>query len=475
MRQGVDPNYRPDGYLEVLEFDGSGHPNQPMGPNHTWRYSVVYQAPGACPSRARTVSGNDLAYSTYLGGSGDDAGNGIAVDRAGDAYVTGATASSDFPTRDPIQPAVKASSGATNAFVAKLDRTGGNLVYSTYLGGSGSIDSTNGAHLGDGANAIAVDAAGDAYVTGSTASPDFPAVHAQQPHPASGADDAFVAKLNRTGSAFVYSTYLGGTDHDRALGIAADSSGDAFVTGQTSSRDFPIKAAPQPGYGGGDDDAFITEYNPDGSKLVYSTYLGGSGLDIGFAIAVDGAADAFAAGATQSPNFPTANARQPSVRGASDAFVSEVPAGGVGGPGPAVLVPGFLFNNVCPVWYFPNPIPGSGGLLKITVNCNSQGSVTATGYVIIGKASCPTLHCVQSHAVFAARARRVKLISLRAVTKHVVLGRAGKVSIRLARALTQIRAALRAHKPVSLIVVASFTTPGHVHSRPISIRIPKLR
>jgi hypothetical protein len=120
--------------------------------------------------------------------------------------VTGVTASTDFPTRNPIRPSLKASSGATNAFVAKLDRAGANLVYSTYLGGSGSIDSTNGAHLGDGANAIAVDAAGSAYVAGSTASPDFPAVGAQQPRPASGADDAFVTEVNRDGSALAYST-----------------------------------------------------------------------------------------------------------------------------------------------------------------------------------------------------------------------------------------------------------------------------
>jgi Beta-propeller repeat len=472
MRQGVDPNYRRDGYLVVLEFDGSGNPNQPMGPNQTWRYSVVYQVPGACPAGARRVSGNNLAYSTYLGGTGDDAGNGIAVDRAGNAYVTGVTASSDFPTRTPIQSSLRPGPGGTNAFVTKLDRTGTNLVYSTYLGGTGSIDSTNGARLGDGANAIAVDAAGDAYVTGSTASPDFPAIHAQQLHSASGADDAFVTKLSQDGTAYVYSTYLGGTDHDRALGIAVDSSGDAFVSGQTSSRDFPIKAAPQPGYGGGGDDAFVTEYNPDGTKLVYSTYVGGSAVDIGFGIAVDGAADAFVAGATESPNLPTASALQRSLRGGSDAFISEIPAGGVGGPGPAVLVPGFLFNKVCPVWYFPNPIPGTGGVLKITVNCNSQGSVTATGYVVIGKASCPTLQCVQHRAVIAARP---KLIPLRLVFRRVVLGRPGEVTIRLGPALRAIRAARRRHQAVSLIVLARFTARGRVRSKPVSIRIAQLR
>jgi hypothetical protein len=152
-----------------------------------------------------------------------------------------------------------------------------------------------------------------------------------------------------------------------------------------------------------------------------------------------------------------------------------VPAGGVGGPGPAVLVPGFLFNNVCPVWYFPNPIPGTGGVVKITVNCNSQGSVEATGYVVIGKASCPTLQYVQSHSVLAARARRVTLIGLRTVAQHMVVGRAGEVPIRLDRALAQVRTALRRHKSVSLIVVARFTTPGRVRSRPISIRIAQLR
>ncbi len=158
-----------------------------------------------------------LVYSTYLGGSGDDQGNGIAVDSSGSAYVTGQTVSTNFPTSSPLQAVF---GGGPDAFVAKLNPTGSALVYSTYLGGSGE----------DFGYGIAVDSAGNAYVTGFTSSTDFPTANPLQAVN-DGDGNAFVAKLNPGGSALVYSTYLGGSGGETGIGIAVDSAGNAYVTG----------------------------------------------------------------------------------------------------------------------------------------------------------------------------------------------------------------------------------------------------
>ena len=250
-----------------------------------------------------------LIYSTYLGGSGNDEGYGIAVDSAGNAYVTGQTASIDFPTMNPLQPSY---GGNGDAFVAKLNANGSALVYSTYIGGSG----------GDVGFGIAVDSGGNAYVTGYTESTDFPTTNPLQPT-SGGNGDAFVAKLNPNGSALVYSTYLGGSNHDGGFGIAVDGAGNAYVIGQTSSADFPTMNPLQPN-SGGNGDAFVTKINPNGSALVYSTYLGGSGADIGAGIAVDGAGNAYVTGQTNSTDFPTVNPLQPANGGGNDAFVSKI-------------------------------------------------------------------------------------------------------------------------------------------------------
>ena len=172
------------------------------------------------------AAGSALVYSTYLGGSADDYGYGIAVDSSGNAHVTGFTGSTDFPTVNPLQAT---NHGGGDAFVAKLNAAGSALVYSTYLGGSSYDD----------AQGIAVDSSGNAYVTGITQSTDFPTVNPLQASYGGGSADAFVAKLNAAGSALVYSTYLGGSDLDYGYGIAVDSSGNTYVTGRTASTNFP--------------------------------------------------------------------------------------------------------------------------------------------------------------------------------------------------------------------------------------------
>ena len=255
-----------------------------------------------------------LVYSTYLGGSGDDQGHGIAVDAAGNAYVTGSTGSSNFPRQDPLQGTY--GGNVDDAFVTKFDPSGSTLVYSTFLGGGG----------GDNAHAIRVDGAGNAYVTGITGSGDFPVANALQATIGGGAD-AFLTKLNPTGSALVYSTFLGGTGSDQGLGLAVDGAQSAYVTGITGSSNFPTANALQ-GMLGGTEDAFVTKFNASGNAVVYSTYLGGSVHDAGTAIALDGANNAHVIGETSSTNFPTANALQNMNGGLSDAFVSKLNAPG---------------------------------------------------------------------------------------------------------------------------------------------------
>ncbi len=263
-------------------------------------------------------SGTGLVYSTYLGGIGDDEGIGIAVDSSvpPNAYVTGDTSSANFPTAPPSPsplPFQGTLGGGKDAFVTNLNGTGSALVYSTYLGGSSD----------DQGNAIAVDSSGNAYVTGTTLSANFPK---QIPFDGTfgGTQDAFVTKLNGTGSALVYSTYLGGSGLDFGFGIAVDS-GNAYVTGTTFSLDFPTLNAFQAGLGGGvSDDAFVTRLNATGSALVYSTYLGGSGIEGGRAIAVDSSGNAYVTGVTASSNFPTANAVQSGFGGGQDAFVAKL-------------------------------------------------------------------------------------------------------------------------------------------------------
>ena len=263
------------------------------------------------------ASGTALVYSTYLGGIFDDYGSGIAVDASGGVYVTGYTSSSNFPTSNALQPAL---AGFDDAFITKINTSGSALVYSTYLGGDQSLQPTS-ENIGYG---IAVDARGNAYLTGFTTAQNFPTANALQPALA-GIQNAFITKINTSGSALVYSTYLGGSLSDMGKAIAVDASGNAAVIGTTSSPDFPTRNALQPTYGGGITDAFVAKISASGTALVYSTYLGGSGEDTGLGVAVDSSGNTYAAGATGSQNFPTRNALQTTYGGGDvDAFVSKI-------------------------------------------------------------------------------------------------------------------------------------------------------
>ena len=271
----------------------------------------------------KLTSAGALSYSTYLGGSTLDEGLGIAVDSSGNAYVAGDTDSTNFPTA-PGLPLQASNAGGTDAFVTKLTSTGGGPTYSTYLGGG----------VDDSGHGIAVDSSGNAYVTGATNSTDFPTTAGVFQLAKAGAaniNDVFVTELDTAGTAKVYSTYLGGTNDDNADAIAVDSSGNAYVTGQTFSTDFPLQAAIQ-GTIGSAPDAFVTKLNSTGTApLTYSTYLGGTGDDRGLGIAVDSAGAAFVTGFTYSTDFPTQlpfQVSHASDGGKEDAFVTKLNVAG---------------------------------------------------------------------------------------------------------------------------------------------------
>ena len=288
------------------------------------------------PSRAMVID-PVFVYSTSIGGLDNDSANAVAVDAAGNAYLTGTTASLDFPTVNPFQrnlalPPVFVGV-LTDAFVAKLNPSGTALVYSTYLGGVRS----------DGANGIAVDSEGSAYVTGYSASSDFPTTSDAFQTKASSFGDAFISKLTPAGNSLAYSTRLGGPPTDtgfsfvanNGLGIAVDGEGSAYVTGYTFSDSFPVRKAAQAKLDRGfviccyecfylrlpgpspREDAFVTKLNPSGAGLVYSTYLGGTGEDEGYSIALDSSGSAYVTGRTCSRDFTSSLYGG----GASDAFV----------------------------------------------------------------------------------------------------------------------------------------------------------
>ncbi len=257
-----------------------------------------------------------LVYSTYLGGSGMDSGAAIAVDSSGNAYVTGSTTSTNFPTASPFQ-AANATNG--DAFVTKISADGSTKLYSSYLGGEAA----------DTGAAIAVDANGNAYITGETSSHTFPVVGSIQAF--GGFSDAFITKLNSTGSGLVYSTYLGGTALEQGTGIAVDSNGNAYVAGLTGSHNFPTTVGAFQLTNPGIENAFVTKLNAAGSAMVYSTYLGGSSGDQAAAIAVDNTGAAYVTGAMTSANFPkTGGAFQTTLVGATNAFVTKLNPSGNG-------------------------------------------------------------------------------------------------------------------------------------------------
>jgi hypothetical protein len=248
-----------------------------------------------------------LIYSTYISASKRDQVFRIAVDREGYVYGTGMTSSPDFPLVNPLQ----ATYGGDwdDCFVFKLHPWSNTMIYSTFLGGVGRDECWG----------LAVDDEGAAYVAGFTMSPDFPLVNAAQPE-FSGTKDAFVAKLSPTGDALLFSTFLGGYNHDQAWALALDGDANVYVTGETLSSDFPVREALQPTYGG-DGDAFLSVLTSQG-QLVYSSFLGGSGDDRGLHLVIDENRIVHLTGSTTSPDFPLQSPMQSYRLGHPDTFIA---------------------------------------------------------------------------------------------------------------------------------------------------------
>lgn len=265
--------------------------------------------------------GASVIYSTYLGGSAADAALGVAVDSAGNAYITGTTSSANFPLVSPLQTAFPAPNppyAVQTGFVSKLNASGSALIYSTYYGGIQASPT-----------AIAVDSTGAVYVTGSVGS-GLPTVNPEQAASA-GSTDAFVSKMNPAGTALVFSTYLGGGKLDIATAIGLDSTGNIYIAGHTNSIDFPTASPLQAANAGGTFDAFVSELNPAGNTLLFSTYLGGTGSDQANGLAVGSDNSVYVVGSTASTNFPVSNAFQATYGGgSSDGFITKIlpPASG---------------------------------------------------------------------------------------------------------------------------------------------------
>jgi hypothetical protein len=283
---------------------------------------VGFQVASYEPDR-RLVIDPVIVYSTYLGGSETDIAYDIAVDSAGNTYVTGQTASLNFPSVGAPFPN---AGGSQDAFLAKINADGTALVYATYLGG----------RLDDSAQSIAVDAAANTYLTGWTNSFDFPLVNARDTL-LEGGQDAFVLKLGGDGAALVYSTYLGGGGGgsgfggiDVGFGIAVDAAGNAYVAGATQGK-FPVTPNAFQVLRGGDFDGFVTKVSSDGLSLVYATYLGGFDIDYAYDITIDVQGNAYVTGTTRSGSpipFPTKNALQGGFLWPQEAFISKLNAAG---------------------------------------------------------------------------------------------------------------------------------------------------
>src|SRR5437667_245698 len=305
-----------------------------------------------------------LVYAGYIGGSSFDRGSGIAVDSAGNAYVTGFTTSTEATFPETVGPDLTYNGGDDDAFVAKVNAAGTALLYAGYRGGTG----------GDGAVGVAVDIAGNAYVTGFTTSTEatFP-VTVGPDLTYNGNLDAFVAKVNAAGTALLYAGYIGGSADEGGYGIAVDVAGNAYVTGFTSSSEatFPVTVGPDLTFNGGSN-AFVAKVNAAGTALVYAGYVGGSGVDQALGIAVDVAGNAYVTGVTDSSEttFPVTVGPDLTYNGGSDAFVAKVNAGGT-----ALVYAGY--------------VGGASGELGFGIAVDVEGNAYVTGQTSSSEATFP--------------------------------------------------------------------------------------
>jgi len=338
---------------QAIQVDSSGN-TYVIGSTNSSDFPIVNGFQTTCGSCSGTTGpydafiakvkfdGSAVLYSSFLGGSGADQGKGIAIDGSGKMYVIGTTSSNDFPTHNSTS---SFGGGLSDAFVAAIDpaQTGpASLQISTYIGDNSE----------DVGNAIAIDNSGHIYIAGFSDFPTTLAIGAPGLHTANaGMHDAFVAKINISDSTYVYATFLGGSNEDFVSGIAVDSSGNAYVTGSTSSSDFPMVNAVDSTFNtSGQEDTYVAELSPDGMTLLFSTYLGGEGGDVAQAIAVNGAGQIFVTGTTTSTDFPASTGVvQPAcgdTSGCNDGFVASYGLPSVNGPQATPTPASLAFGNV---------------------------------------------------------------------------------------------------------------------------------
>jgi len=309
-----------------MEVDGSGNTYMTGGtnsadfPTSAGAYNTTIGGSYDAYITKLNADGTGLVYSTFVGGTNGEKSNAIQIDDAGNAYISGYTPSTDFPVTSGAYQTTYGG-GLFDAFVTKITSDGTGLVYSTYLGGSLADGSSPTSPILD----MVVDDSGYAYVTGYTSSTDFPVTSGAYQTTPGGNNDIFISKLNPDGTDLAYSTYLGGSDEDRGYALAVDNAGSAYVSGYTKSSIFPVTSGAYQTTSGGSYDAFVTKLNPDGTDVVYSTYLGGSSSDYGYALTIDNSGYGYIAGYTGSDNFPvTPEAYQTTRGGSNDAFVTKM-------------------------------------------------------------------------------------------------------------------------------------------------------
>ncbi len=291
-----------------------------------------------------------INYSTYLGGRFSDFGRDITLDSTGAAYITGWTLSANFPLRNAAQGFFAGGIVTGDAFVTKINAAGTAIVYSTYIGGTGEEEGIS----------IAVDAAGSAYITGFTESFDFPLHLPLQGVFGGGTKDGFITKLSAAGNSMVYSSYIGGIGNDKSKGIAVAPNGAAYLTGWTSSANFPVVNALQP-FIGGSKDAFVMKLAPSGQGIIYSTFIGGLGVDSGRDITIDSTGAAYVAGHSWSTNFPLLFPVQAVLGGGKDVVV-------------------FKLNPAGSAFVFSTYLGGSGAEKSKGIALSSNNSIHITGW-----------------------------------------------------------------------------------------------
>ncbi|MFC1539731.1 SBBP repeat-containing protein, partial [Candidatus Latescibacterota bacterium] len=256
----------------------------------------------------------ELVYSTLIGGSGTKKTRGVTVDSSGNAYIIGYTGSSNYPvTAGTLDESF--NGGTYDAFISKINSTGTNLVYSTYIGGTGS----------DSALDFKIDNSGNAYLTGSTGSSEFPVTSGVFDETFNGGYDTYILKLNSLGNGIIFSTFIGGSGDEGSEGLFVDTFGNVYITGDTNSTDFPTTPGAFDESQNGDSDCFVLKLNSTGNTVLYSTFLGGSSLDTGASIDVDIDGNAYIAGTTASSDYPvTLDAYDETFNGDNEVFATKI-------------------------------------------------------------------------------------------------------------------------------------------------------